>query len=79
MADDAFDDWETIGRKTNDKASALIGLLLWPLFLLTGSPTLPSSVTWTIRHKQTGDVRRVTAHTKDLAALKIAAGEFDKT
>jgi hypothetical protein len=77
MTDDTFGDWETVERSAADPAGWM-SILMWPLLLLQGSPTPHSSVTWTVRHKQTGEVRKVTAYTEDLAALKIAAREFDK-
>ncbi len=76
MANDKFGDWETLDRATSD-ARGWMAILMWPLFLLPGVPTRHSNVTWTVRHQQTGEIRKVTAYTEDLAALKIAAGEFD--
>jgi hypothetical protein len=77
MTNDKFGDWETVERRTAD-STGWMAILMWPLLLLPGAPTRHSNVTWTVRHKQTGDVRKVTAYTEDLAALKIAAREFDK-
>jgi hypothetical protein len=77
MTNDKFGDWETIERRTADSAGWM-AILMWPLLLLPGVPARHSNVTWTVRHKQTGEVRKVTAYTEDLAALKIAAHEFDK-
>lgn len=77
MTDDPFGDWETVSRSTAD-AHGWMSILLWPLLLLPGVPTRHSDVTWTVRHRRTGEVRKVTAYTQDLAALKIATGEFDK-
>ena len=74
---DTFGDWEVVERSTADP-EGWMAILMWPLLLLPGAPTRHSSVTWTVRHKQAGDVRKVTAYTADLAALKIATGEFDK-
>ncbi len=72
-----FGDWETVARETAD-AGGWMAILMWPLLLLPGAPTRHSNVTWTVRHTHTGEVRKVTAYTEDLAALKIAAREFDK-
>jgi hypothetical protein len=77
MTNDMFGDWETVERATAD-LDGWMAILMWPLLLLPGAPTRHSSVTWTVRHKHTGEVRKVTAYTEDLAALKIAAREFDK-
>jgi hypothetical protein len=77
MTNDKFGDWETVDHRTADSAGWM-AILMWPLLLLPGVPARHSNVTWTVRHKQTGEVRRVTAYTEDLAALKIAAHEFDK-
>ena len=72
-----FGDWETIARETAD-AGGWMSILMWPLLLLPGVPTRHSNVTWTVRHAHTGEVRKVTAYTEELAALKIAARDFDK-
>ena len=77
MSDDKFGDWETVERNTAEPGGWM-AVLMWPLLLLPEVPTRHSSVTWTVRHKQTGKVRKVTAYTEDLAALKIAAGAFDE-
>ncbi len=74
MTTERFGDWEIVERSSAD-AAGWMTILMWPLLLLPGAPTRHSSITWTVRHKQTGDV---TAYTEDLAALKIAAREFDK-
>ena len=77
MAAERFGDWEIVERSSAD-AAGWMAILAWPLLLLPGAPTHHSSITWTMRHKQTGDIQKVTADTEDLAALKIAAREFDK-
>jgi hypothetical protein len=77
MTSDTFGDWEVVERGAAGPAGWM-AILMWPLLLLPGAPTRHSSVTWTVRHKQTGEVRKVTAYTEDLAALKIAAREFDQ-
>ena len=77
MATEQFGDWEIVERSPAD-AAGWMAILMWPLLLLPGAPTRHSSITWTVRHRQTGDVQKVTAYTEDLAALKIAAREFDK-
>jgi hypothetical protein len=77
MTNDKFGDWETVERRTAD-STGWMAILTWPLLLLPEAPTRHSNVTWTVRHKQTGEVRKVTAYTEDFAALKIAAREFDK-
>ena len=77
MTDDKFGDWETVERRTAD-SEGWMTILMWPLLLLPGVPARHSHVTWTVRHKQSGEVRKVTAYTEDMAALKIAAREFDR-
>jgi hypothetical protein len=77
MTNDKFGDWEIVERGTADP-TAWVAILMWPLLLLPGVPTRHSNVTWTVRHKQTGEVRKVSAYTEELAALKIAGREFDK-
>ena len=77
MKTDKFGDWLIVTRKTNNPIRRLIGILLQPLFLLP-EPSRYSSVTWTVRHAQTGEVRKVTAYSENEVAQRIAAGEFDK-
>lgn len=77
MATNAFGDWQVIARKTNDPIRHLIGIVARLVLPVPEAPRQWSSVTWTIRHAQTGETRTVTAHSEDEAALRIAAGAFD--
>jgi hypothetical protein len=69
------DDWEIVAQRTNDKS------LFWLLMLVAiplGEYPARSSVTWTIRHRSTGVVRRVTAPSLSEARDKVLQGAFDK-
>jgi hypothetical protein len=78
LATDRFGDWHVVARKTNDPVSHLIGIVARLVLPLPEAPRRWSSVTWTLRHASTGEIRKVTAHTDDEAALRIAAGAFDE-
>jgi hypothetical protein len=75
----AFGDWQVVARKVHDPISHLIGIVARLVLPLPEAPRQWSAVTWTIRHTQTGEVRTVTAHSEDEAALRIAAGAFDES
>jgi len=44
---------------------------------LLNAPEIFSTVTWTLRQKSTGVIKRVTANSESEAAEKIAKGYFD--
>lgn len=76
MTSDKIDDWQIVARQTNDRAGPLINYFMRLVFLLP-EPPQHSSVTWTIRHVLTGDVRKITARSEDEFAERLAAGVFD--
>jgi hypothetical protein len=70
------EDWEVVGRETNHPW--ITTFFVFILGLISFDPTgLHSSVTWTVRQKSTGIVKRVTARSETEAADKIAKGWFD--
>lgn len=73
---DSFGEWQVAGRKTNNPIGHLIGIALQAFAFL--EPRSFSSITWTLRHTQTGETRKVTAHSEEEAQKKIDAGEFDR-
>jgi hypothetical protein len=79
---DLPDQWELVARRSHyGWGSAVFELLtnmIWGL-LGGGGPErlLSRPVTWTIRHKSSGETRTVTASSANEAATKINNGEFD--
>jgi hypothetical protein len=71
-------DWDIVSRQTNDPAGPLFALLTRLLLLLPfDPPPKHSSVTWTVRHVQTGEVRTITANSEKEFAERLAVGAFD--
>ena len=70
-----FGDWDIVSHQTNGRAFTLLFLVLTTIL----GEFLPphSSVTWTLRHRTTGEMRRVTARSEREAIEKINAGYFD--
>jgi hypothetical protein len=64
------EDWEIVSRKTNYHWSQIVFTLLFDDLAF-------SDVTWTVRQKSTGVMKRVTAYRESEAADKIAKGYFD--
>jgi hypothetical protein len=78
MATETHDDWHIVSCKTNDPAGPLFALLTRLLLLLPfDPPPKHSSVTWTVRHVQTGEVRTITANSEKEFEERLAAGTFD--
>jgi hypothetical protein len=73
---DTFGDWQVVARETNDRAGPIIAFLTRLLFLVP-EPPRPSSVTWTVRHAQTGEVRKITAMSEKQFEERLAASIFD--
>jgi hypothetical protein len=71
------EDWEIVSRKTYRRWIASFFMVVLGLFLEGYPPGINSSVTWTVRQKSTGMVRRVTAASESQAAAMIAKGLFD--
>jgi hypothetical protein len=70
------EDWEIVAKKTNAKFwFSLLMLVAIPLEL---DQPPHSSVTWTIRQKSTGLVRRVTAKSLCEATEKVRQAYFDE-
>jgi len=58
-------DWKIIGKTTSHLGSALtLGFV-------------PSSTTWKVQHRTTGEVRKVTAYNEKSLGEKIRRGQFD--
>ena len=74
MADIA-PDWEIIARKTNRAWLNLFFIVLQTL--LVYPPDNRSSVTFTLRNRASGELRKVTADSMEEAAILVAQGEFD--
>jgi hypothetical protein len=71
-------DWLIVSRETNDPARPLLAVLARLLFLQpVDEPPKHSSVTWTVRHAQTGEVRTITANSEKEFAERLAARAFD--
>jgi hypothetical protein len=71
-------DWDIISRQTNDPAKGLFALLARLLFLLPfDQAPKHSSVTWTVRHVETGEVRAITANSEKEFAERLAVRAFD--
>jgi hypothetical protein len=69
--------WEVIARKPRGPIAHLLFLVLQVL-MLSWPPVTHLSVTFTVRNRQTGETRKVTAKTEDEAALLITQGQFDR-
>jgi hypothetical protein len=71
-------DWDMVSRQTNDRVSPLLAVLARLLFLQpVDEPPKHSSVTWTVRHVRTGEVRTITADSEKEFAERLAVGAFD--
>ena len=74
---DQLGDWQVVGRQTNDTAGPIMAFLLRLLVIVPEAPQ-PSSVTWTVRHARTGEVRKNTASSEKEFAERLAAAAFDQ-
>jgi hypothetical protein len=72
---DLSTDWELVSRRTQRRPRGLVAALRRHF---SSRPTAHGyDTTWTVRHRTTGLVRRLTAHTELEAKVKIANGLFD--
>ena len=77
-ATDTHGDWHIVSRQTNDPTRGLFALFARLLFFLPFEESPKhSSVTWTVRHVQTGEVRTITANSEKEFAERLAVGAFD--
>ncbi len=76
MATERIDDWDIVARQTNSRIGPLMNFLMRLLFVLP-EPPKHSSVTWTVRHVQSGEVRKITAYSEEEFAQRLSAGAFD--
>jgi hypothetical protein len=68
-------DWELVSRKAGATSRGAISALR---HLFSSRPVEAAQpTTWTVRHRATGLVRRLTARTELEARVKIANGLFD--
>jgi hypothetical protein len=75
---ETFGDWRIVARETNERADPIVGFLVRLLILVPSDPPQSSSVTWTVRHVHTGELRKITANSEDEFAQRLAAGAFDR-
>jgi hypothetical protein len=77
-ASEKHGDWDVVSRQTNDPVRPLFAVLARLLFLTpVDEPPKHSSVTWTVRHVQTGEVREITASSEKEFAERLAVRAFD--
>jgi hypothetical protein len=69
--------WEIIAQKTRSPVAHMVFIIL-QMLLLHAEPLNRSSVTFTVRHRETGETRRITARSHAEAAAMIADGRFDR-
>jgi hypothetical protein len=71
---DLLTDWELVSRKATTSSHGFLDRLrgLFSSAVADGQPII-----WTVRHRATGLVRRLTARTELEARVKIANGLFD--
>ena len=72
---DIPDDWEVVSRKIERYWITTIFINI--IFFWAPYPQILSTVTWTLRQKSTGVIKRVTADSESEAVEKIAKGYFD--
>ena len=72
---DLTNDWELVSRKVLASSRGPFGAIRRLLPSRAAANAHP--VTWTVRHRATGLVRRLTARTELEASVKIANGLFD--
>ena len=68
--------WEIVAQKTRRPVVHMILILLQMLMIV--DPLTHSDVTFTVRRRTTGETRRVTAASREVAAEKIEQGLFDR-
>ena len=69
-------DWDIISRQTNNPAGPLMSFFMRLLFVLP-EPPKHSNVTWTVRHIQTGEVRKISAYSEEEFLQRLSADAFD--
>jgi hypothetical protein len=72
---DLSNDWELVSRKARDGSPGVLSA--FRRMLVRDVSETPRPFTWTLRHRITGRVRRLTARTELEATVKIANGLFD--
>ncbi len=72
---DAFADWELVSRRVREPARGPFGVMR--RFFSHGAVDNTHFTTFTVRHRATGLVRKLTARTELEARVKIANGLFD--
>lgn len=73
---DLIPGWEIVARKTNGAWAHLVFIVAQTL--LAYPPENRSTVTFTLRSRDSGEVRKVTAPSLEEAALRAAANDFDR-
>lgn len=68
-------DWELVSRKARTSSRGLFDTLR--RLFSSGTAEYGQAITWTVRHRASGLVRRLTAHTELEARVKIDNGLFD--
>ncbi len=69
-------DWELLSRRAGKSSSGFLSTLR-RAFSSTAAENTQALITWTVRHRATGLVRRLTARTELEARVKITNGLFD--
>jgi hypothetical protein len=72
---DLSTDWELVSRRARGEPQGMLSTL--HRLVARGAPQAAEPITWTLRHRATGRIRRLTARTELEAAVKIANGLFD--
>jgi hypothetical protein len=72
---DLSTDWELVSRRARDGSPGVLRALR--SMLVRDSSKTPQPFTWTLRHRATGRIRRLTARTELEAKVKIVNGLFD--
>ena len=73
---DLSTDWELVSREACDGSPGVVSTLR--SILARDTAKTPQPFTWTLRHRTTGRIRRLTARSELEATVKIANGLFDK-
>jgi hypothetical protein len=73
---DPFSDWELVSRKAVTAGSLFDKVRR---FFSRSAAENSQPIMWTVRHRATGLVRKLTARTELEARVKIANGLFDAT
>ena len=73
---DLSNDWELVSRRAHDASPGVLSTLRG--MLVRDPSKSPQPFTWTLRHRTTGRIRRLTARTEPEATVKIANSLFDQ-